>query len=107
MEELLKHFSRDIIAKFFPDGESITTYHGAGCKLCHNTGYKGRLGAFEVLEVSSEIRKLIASKSDAEVINNQAIKEGMRSMLEDAMIKVQKGQTTIEEVIRVTKTETI
>ena len=107
MEELLKHFSRDIIAKFFPDGESITTYHGAGCKLCHNTGYKGRLGAFEVLEVSSEIRKLIAAKSDAEVINNQAIKEGMRSMLEDAMIKVQKGQTTIEEVIRVTKTETI
>lgn len=107
MEELLKHFSKEIIAKFFPDGESITTYHGAGCKLCHNTGYKGRLGAFEVLEVSSEIRKLIAAKSDAEVINNQAIKEGMRSMLEDAMIKVQKGQTTIEEVIRVTKTETI
>lgn len=107
MEELLKHFSKEIIAKFFPEGETITTYHGAGCKLCHNTGYKGRLGAFEVLEVSSEIRKLIAAKSDAEVINNQAIKEGMRSMLEDAMIKVQKGQTTIEEVIRVTKTETI
>jgi type IV pilus assembly protein PilB len=107
MEELLKHFSKEIIAKFFPDGDSITTYHGAGCKLCHNTGYKGRLGAFEVLEVSSEIRKLIAAKSDAEIINNQAIKEGMRSMLEDAMVKVQKGQTTIEEVIRVTKTETI
>jgi type II secretory ATPase GspE/PulE/Tfp pilus assembly ATPase PilB-like protein len=107
MDELLKHFSKEVVDKFFPGGQTVTTYHGAGCKLCHNTGYKGRLGAFEVLEVSSEIRKLIASKSDAEVINNQAIKEGMRSMLDDAMIKVQKGQTTIEEVIRVTKTETI
>lgn len=106
-EELLKHFSTDILAKYFPEGEEITTYHGTGCKLCHNTGYKGRLGVFEVLEVSQEIRKLIASKKDAEVINQQALKEGMQSMLEDAIIKVQKGLTTIEEVIRVTKAEAL
>ena len=67
----------------------------------------GRLGIFEVLEVSQEIRKLIAEKSDAEVINKQAIKEGMQSMLDDALIKVQKGSTTIEEVIRVTKAESL
>ena len=102
--ELLKHFSKDLLLKYFPEGESITTYHGTGCKLCHNTGYKGRLGVFEVLEVSQEIRKLIA---DAEVINKQAIKEGMQSMLDDALIKVQKGSTTIEEVIRVTKAESL
>jgi type II secretory ATPase GspE/PulE/Tfp pilus assembly ATPase PilB-like protein len=106
-EELLKHFSKDILAKYFPEGTQITTYHGTGCKLCHNTGYKGRLGVFEVLEVSGEIRKLIAAKSDAEIINQQAIKEGMQSMLEDAIIKVQKGLTTIEEVIRVTKAESL
>lgn len=105
--ELLKHFSSDVLMKYFPEGEGITTYHGTGCKLCHNTGYKGRLGVFEVLEVSQEIRKLIASKADAEVINQQAIKEGMQSMLEDAIIKVQKGLTTIEEVIRVTKAEAL
>jgi type II secretory ATPase GspE/PulE/Tfp pilus assembly ATPase PilB-like protein len=75
--------------------------------LCHKTGYKGRLGVFEVLEVSKEIRSLIAKKSDAEIINQQALKEGMRSMLDDAMIKVQKGLTTIEEVIRVTKSEAL
>ena len=96
------------IKKYFPDSKTeITTYKGAGCKLCHNTGYKGRLGVFEVLEVSSKIRELIAAKSDAEVINQQALKEGMRSMLDDAMVKVQQGNTTIEEVIRVTKSETL
>lgn len=105
--ELLKHFSAPLIQKYFPEGESITTYQGKGCKLCHNTGYKGRLGVFEVLEVSQEIRKLIAAKSDADIINGQAIKEGMQSMLEDAIIKVQKGLTTIEEVIRVTKAEAL
>lgn len=105
--DLLKHFSKEIILKYFPQGDTITTYHGSGCKMCHNTGYKGRLGVFEVLEVSQEIRKLIASKADAEIINQQAIKEGMQSMLEDAMIKVQKGLTTLEEVIRVTKAESL
>lgn len=105
--ELLKHFSKEILLKYFPEGDKITTYHGAGCKLCHNTGYKGRLGVFEVLEVSQEIRKLIAAKADAEIINQQAIKEGMQSMLDDAMIKVQKGLTTLEEVIRVTKAEAL
>lgn len=105
--EILTHFSKEVVQKYFPDGESITTYHGTGCKLCHNTGYKGRLGVFEVLEVSQEIRKLIASKADAEIINQQALQEGMQSMLEDAMIKVQKGLTTIEEVIRVTKAEAL
>ncbi|MEI8232334.1 MAG: GspE/PulE family protein [bacterium] len=106
-EELTKHFSLDTITKYFPDSTDITTYHGTGCKLCHNTGYKGRLGVFEVLEVSKEIRKLIAEKSDADLINQQALKEGMNSMLDDAMTKVQQGLTTIEEVIRVTKSEAL
>jgi len=106
-EELHKHFSPEVVSKFFPGGDELITYHGSGCKLCHKTGYKGRLGVFEVLEVSQEIRKLIAAKSDAEVINQQTRKEGMQSMLEDALIKVQKGLTTIEEVIRVTKAEAL
>lgn len=107
LQELSKHFAMDTLKKYFAAGAKVTTYHGEGCKLCHKTGYKGRLGVFEVLEVSKEIRSLIAQKSDAEVINQQALKEGMRSMLDDAMIKVQKGLTTIEEVIRVTKSEAL
>ncbi len=107
-DELAKHFGVDAIKKYFPGSQKeITTYRGAGCKLCHNTGYKGRLGVFEVLEVTSAIRQLIAAKSDAEIINQQAIKEVMHSMLDDAMVKVQQGTTTIEEVIRVTKSETL
>jgi type IV pilus assembly protein PilB len=105
--ELLKHFSDEVLNKYFDSGESLTSYHGTGCKLCHKTGYKGRLGVFEVLEVSAEIRQLIAEKADAEVINKQAISEGMQTMLEDAIIKVQKGETTIEEIIRVTKAEAL
>ncbi len=105
--ELTKHFSIETLKKYFPDSQDITTYHGAGCKLCHQTGYKGRLGVFEVLEVSKDIRKLIAEKADADLINQQAIKEGMHSMLDDAMTKVQEGLTTIEEVIRVTKSEAL
>lgn len=106
-EELTKHFSLETIKKYFPDSTDITTYHGAGCKLCHQTGYKGRLGVFEVLEVTKEIRKLIAEKADADMINQQALKEGMHSMLDDAINKVQQGFTTIEEVIRVTKSEAL
>jgi type II secretory ATPase GspE/PulE/Tfp pilus assembly ATPase PilB-like protein len=107
LDELSKHFAVETLKKYFPDSTKATTYKGTGCKLCHKTGYKGRLGVFEVLEVSKEIRSLIAKKSDAEVINQQALKEGMRSMLDDAMTKVQKGETTIEEVIRVTKSEAL
>ncbi len=107
LEDLSKHFAVETVKKYFAASSKVTTYKGTGCKLCHQTGYKGRLGVFEVLEVSKEIRSLIAKKSDAEIINQQALKEGMRSMLEDAMIKVQKGQTTIEEVIRVTKSEAL
>ncbi len=105
--ELSKHFSDETLKKYFQGGEEATTYHGTGCKLCHQTGYKGRLGVFEVLEVSKDIRRLIAEKADAEMINQQAIKEGMNSMLDDAMTKVQQGLTTIEEVIRVTKSEAL
>lgn len=107
LTELSKHFALTTLKKYFPTGDKITTYKGDGCKLCHQTGYKGRLGVFEVLEVSKAIRHLIDEKSDAEVINQQAVKEGMRSMLDDAMTKVQQGTTTIEEVIRVTKAEAI
>ncbi|MEA1926491.1 MAG: ATPase, T2SS/T4P/T4SS family [Patescibacteria group bacterium] len=78
-------------------------YKGKGCERCNNEGYKGRLGIFEVLEVSEAIQKLIIGNATAAEINNTAREEGMFSMFEDGIIKVLQGTTTIEEVLRVTK----
>ena len=69
------------------------------------TGYEGRIGVFEVLEVSPKIKKLIAEKNDSDIIVQTAMEEGMTTMLEDGLEKVSKGVTTIEEVLRVTKVE--
>jgi type IV pilus assembly protein PilB len=107
LRELEKHIPSHAIRKHFGDNETLTLYQGKGCKVCHNTGYSGRLGVFEVLEVSKEIRKLISANADSDVINKQAIDEGMDSMLDDGLDKVMRGLTTVEEVIRVTKVETL
>ncbi len=105
--DLEKHFPRHVLHKHFGPNPVLTLYKGKGCKVCHNTGYAGRLGVFEVLEVTKDIRELIAGKSDSEAINQKAIDEGMNSMLDDGLEKVIKGLTTIEEVLRVTKVEAV
>ena len=75
---------------------------GEGCNLCGQTGYSGRLGIFEVMMVSEEIRALIAKKSMAEVIRDQAVREGMVPLEKARMQKVKAGETTISEVMRAT-----
>ena len=73
-------------------------------RLCHIEQYKlHRLGIFEVLEVTEKIRDLIIAKATSQEINEQAVKEGMVTMLEDGLNKAVLGQTTLEEVLRVTK----
>jgi type II secretory ATPase GspE/PulE/Tfp pilus assembly ATPase PilB-like protein len=106
-KEIEKHIPRSAIQKHFGAEPVLTIYQGKGCKMCHHTGYLGRLGVFEVLEVSKEIRKLISEKADADEINKKAQDEGMNTMLDDGLDKVLKGLTTIEEVLRVTKVETL
>lgn len=105
--DLEKHVPPVIINKHLGDAQNLSFFQGKGCKVCHNTGYAGRLGIFEVLEVSKDIRKLIAERADSDVINKQAILEGMNTMLDDGIQKVKKGMTTIEEVMRVTKVESL
>jgi len=105
--ELKKHLPEEAIKRHFADEETLTLYKGKGCKICHATGYSGRLGVFEVLEVNKDIRQLISEKNDSDMINNKAIEEGMSTMLDDGLDKVKKGLTTIEEVVRVTKVESI
>lgn len=105
--ELVKNLPQDIIQKHFGDKEKITIYQGKGCKICHNTGYSGRIGIYEVLEVSKDIKKLIAEKRDSDEILKKAIEEGMTTMLDDGLEKVSRGATSIEEVLRVTKVESM
>lgn len=91
-----------IINKYFGKGK-IHIYHGKGCSICHQTGYIGRVGIFETLVVDEAIRQAIIDRRDAAAINELAIKNGMRSMIENGIEKVREGITTIEEVLRVTK----
>lgn len=75
----------------------------AGCDECNHTGYKGRIGIYEVLGNSLPIQRLIVSNATSNQIQTQAISEGMVTMQTDGLIKALRGQTTIEEVLRATK----
>ncbi len=93
----------DRLKTVFSPKESNRTYKGKGCKLCLGTGYLGRIGIFELLEVTQSIRDLIVAKADADQIEQKAIHEGMQTMLMDGLAKVKAGLTTIDEVMRVVK----
>jgi len=77
-------------------------YRARGCKRCNNTGYKGRIGLYEVLLVSEKIERLIVKKATAEEITKVAVAEGMQTLRQDGFAKVINGITSIEEVMRVT-----
>jgi len=78
-------------------------YRGKGCDECGQTGYKTRIGVYEVFEVTSKIRELIISHASSDAIRDQAVSEGMVSIFQDGMDKVASGITTIEEVLRVVR----
>jgi len=100
---LEKAFDKEFIEKSFADKKTIRTYEGAGCDICHHSGYEGRVGIYEVLQVDDAIRKAIIEKKDASTLRKIAISEGMISMAQDGLEKVKQGITTIDEVIRVTQ----
>ena len=76
-------------------------YRGKGCDKCLQTGYSGRIGIFELLPLSYEIKKMIMGKVDSGQIKAQGLKEGMVLLLDDGISKVIDGVTTLEEVLRV------
>ncbi|MEK7557618.1 MAG: GspE/PulE family protein [Patescibacteria group bacterium] len=83
--------------------EPLLFYKGKGCKQCNNSGYKGRIGIYEVLEITEELSELILKKANPLELKRQAIKQGMLTIVEDGFIKAKNGITTIEEIMRVTK----
>lgn len=84
------------------EARKVTIYKGRGCPICGNTGYKGRVGLFEVLEVTDNVRELILVGASALEIKRKAIEEGMMSLRASGLEKLRLGSTTIEEVLRET-----
>lgn len=84
--------------------EAPTWKKPVGCSSCHGKGYKGRVGIYELIAVTPEIRELISKESDVTSIRELARAQGFRSLFEDGLLKAAKGMTTIEEVLRVCST---
>jgi general secretion pathway protein E len=85
------------------EGESIPVWRGKGCESCFGTGFRGRVGIFEMMELNEELRASIMRNEDASLITAIARRHGMRNLREDGWIKVRTGVTTSDEVIRVTQ----
>jgi type IV pilus assembly protein PilB len=88
----------------FPADEAgkLKTYKGKGCSTCNNTGYKGRIGLYEVMEVGDDIRELILIGASALELRKKAIDDGMITLRESGLHKIRNGLTTLEEVVRET-----
>jgi len=84
------------------EAKALKTYKGKGCSTCNNTGYKGRIGLYEVMEVNDEIRELILIGASSLELRKKAIEDGMITLRESGLHKVRAGLTTLEEVVRET-----
>lgn len=116
-QRLVRKICSSCISEYEPESSAITKlskelgvdlkkqkfYRGKGCEVCNKKGYSGRVGLFEVLASTSEIRQLITNKATSDQIQKEAQKQGMVTMLDDGLNKVASGLTTIEEVLRVVR----
>jgi general secretion pathway protein E len=116
-QRLCRKICSDCRQPYYPENESLFEiglvrerleteghlYRGAGCMECLNTGYKGRIGIYEILVMSDSIKTTVLKTSDSNIIKRQAIEEGLHTLREDGARKVRDGVTTIEEVMRVTQ----
>jgi type IV pilus assembly protein PilB len=91
------------VGKYMSDKENFTLYHAnsEGCEKCNHKGYKGRVGFFEILEMTEGVEKLVLSKASKTQIEIQAVGDGMIQMKDDALIKVVLGEVSLEEVLQV------
>jgi type IV pilus assembly protein PilB len=98
VEELLKaRVSPEVAAA----NDGLTFYRKVGCARCNQTGYRGRIGIFQLLTMGEEIESLAVSRAGRDEIERAAIRGGMRSMWDDGLQKVATGLTSIEELARV------
>jgi type II secretory ATPase GspE/PulE/Tfp pilus assembly ATPase PilB-like protein len=83
--------------------ESATIYEGAGCEKCRMTGFRGRTGIYELLQVTEDIEPLILQRSSSNSIKQKAVAQGMQTLRDDGWMKVLSGATTVEEIVRVSE----
>jgi general secretion pathway protein E len=100
---ICEHCKTESGTRIAPDGNTVVCYAGRGCEQCFGSGYSGRVGIFELMELGDEIRQLIMKNADAASITNVARRNGMRNLREDGWLKVMSGVTTADEVMRVTQ----
>jgi general secretion pathway protein E len=86
-----------------PEGDIVPVFRGAGCPACNGLGYTSRVGIFEMMDVTDDIRKLIMNNADASVLTQAARRNGMRNLREDGWMKIREGVTAVAEVMRVTQ----
>lgn len=95
----------EMLKKEYPEMKFI--YKGKGCKSCRETGFRGRIGIFELLILDEKIREMITEKASSDEIRKYAVSHGMRAMYLDGLEKVKAGITTLDEVLRVTELEQV
>jgi type IV pilus assembly protein PilB len=83
-------------------GGELESYESVGCARCNQSGYRGRIGVYSVMKMSERIKEMIVDHAPVAEITNVAREEGMRTLREDGIGKVRSGQTSVEEVLRVT-----
>lgn len=92
MTNILKKYNEEI------DLSEVKTYDAIGCKYCNNTGYYDRIGVFEILNITEEIKELIVKGASSIEIKRKALEENYRPLVVDGIKKVIKGETTLEEL---------
>ncbi len=107
IDAIFKYLKNDQVSKkILADAkgwEDVTLYKAGGCEQCGGEGYRGRNGIYEVLEMDTDIRKLVTQNATSEELETQARKNGMATMVEDGFLKIVQGTTSLEEVMRATK----
>lgn len=116
-QRLARTICPDCRTTYIPDRQLLKTvgwteggpkvfYRGAGCKKCHDTGFKGRMGIYEVLEMDDKLYSLVYHGADEEVIREHLVKEHkFRSLRDEGLMMVESGRSTLEEILRVTHME--
>src|SRR5439155_21983992 len=80
-------------------------FYGKGCDRCNNTGYKGRLGVFELVKVNDDLRDMISAGASTDQLRENCRKHGMQTLREAGLEAIHNGQTTIDEIVRETATD--
>ncbi len=78
-------------------------YEAKGCARCNNTGYSGRIGVFEILDMTKELAEIVLKEPSEHKITEEAVRQGMVTMKQDGILKVIEGATSFEEVLRMTE----